>query len=619
MKTIQLQDISLAFGDRDLLTGVSCTLDTKTKAALAGINGSGKSTLLKIIFGLAEPDSGSVMCAKDLHSAYLPQTGVVLKNRTVFHELESSYYRFTNLLEKKSAIENQLADTASPEKTSEGLLHKLHDIEEILIQSDYYHREARIMHVAKGLGFSPDDMTRSCSEFSGGWQMRIALAKILLESPDLLLLDEPTNYLDLEARIWLRDFLLTYHGGYLLVSHDRHFLDAAAQVVYEIEQGSLKRFSGNYSAYENAKQEEVQKLIASYGQQQAEIARMEEFIERFRSKATKAKQVQSRIKQLEKIQKIKIPPQEKTLAFSFPSPPHSGKDHFYLNEVSKSYGDHNVIKNLDLYIGKGDRLAVTGRNGAGKTTLLRILSGNDTEFRGTVKTGTGVSIGYFAQETESLLHPEMSALEEIEHDAPFSSIPSLRNYLGSFLFRGDDVYKQVSILSGGEKSRLALLKILLHPANVLILDEPTNHLDLASKDMLASAVKAYEGTVIFVSHDADFIQKLANKILYLNEEGAELFEGDYDYFSWKLEQKQLQEQAEYDSLQSSEPIKPGQQSRDYLEQNRIRNRIKQLEKEELELLHTIETFENELKEYNRQLSLPENYTDGDKIRALTSR
>jgi ATP-binding cassette subfamily F protein 3 len=616
MKSIQLQDISLAYGDRDLLKKVSCVIDTQTKAALAGVNGSGKSTLLKLICSQIEPDSGEMTRSKQMRISYLPQSQVVLGHRSVYQQLESSYYRFTDLLKEMNHIETQLAGVEQQDNRTESLLHRLHEIQQQLTGSDYYHREQRIYFIAQGLGFTVEDLQRSCSEFSGGWQMRVALGNILLESPDILLLDEPTNYLDLDARLWLRDFLKSYPGGYLLVSHDRFFLDQTVNAVYEIELGSLTRFAGNYSHYEQVKRLREEQLIDQYQQQQREIEKIEEFINRFRAQATKARQVQSRVKQLEKIERIELPTHLKRIAFSFPAPPHSGKDHLTIEGLHKSYGSHVVIDDLNLQVRQGDKIAVSGRNGAGKSTLLRILAGVDHDYRGTVKFGTGVEIGYFAQETESLLNPELTVLQQIEQDAPTGELPSLRNYLGSFLFHGDDVYKQVSVLSGGEKSRLALLKILLHPANLLILDEPTNHLDLASKDMLAAAVAAYEGTVIFVSHDADFIKKLSTKVLYLEQQSATLFEGDYDYFTWKLAQKELEELEETEHEEQRTRAQHSSATIDYQEQNRLRNRIRKLEREEIAVLESIESDEKRLESVEMQLSFPENYSNIQKAREL---
>jgi ATP-binding cassette subfamily F protein 3 len=615
MKSIQLQDIGLAFADRDLLRRAGCVIDTSTRAALAGVNGSGKSTLLKIICGQLEPDSGEITRSRDMRISYLPQSKVVLDHRSVYEQLESSYYRFNDLLKQQYEIEQSLADVSEHDGRLQALLERLHDIQQEIANSDYYHRRQRIYYVAGGLGFSVDDLNRPCSEFSGGWQMRIALGNILLEAPDILLLDEPTNYLDLEARIWLMDFLASYHGGYLLVSHDRYFLDETVDTVYEITLGTVSRYAGNYSHYERVKTQREQQLLQLYEQQQREIEKSREFIDRFRSKATRARQVQSRIKQLEKIEEIELPVHLKRMHFKFPSPPYSGKDHFRISGLSKSYGRKLVLDDLDVYVKNGDKMAVTGKNGAGKSTLLRILAGYDSDFSGSIQVGTGVSIGYFAQETETFLNPQLTVLEQIEQDAPTGEIPALRDYLGSFLFHSDDVYKKVEVLSGGEKSRLALLKILLHPANVLILDEPTNHLDLASKDMLCDAVRSYEGTVIFVSHDVDFIKKLSTKILYLEEHKATLFEGDYDYFSWKLEQKQQEQESGSQQFEHSGESKAAV---DYQLQNKIRNRIRRLEREETDTLDLIESYEQKLTSLHRELEKPENYGNLENAAALQS-
>lgn len=615
MGTLQLQQISLAFGDRDILSQIDCTIDTQTKAALAGANGSGKTTLLNIITGLIEPDSGEIHTTKGLSVAYLPQNGIVYGDATLFEELDIAFHALHTLTDRKTDIEHTLSLSSDHTSRTDSLLQDLHEIEEQLINSGYYHRKAKIMQVAAGLGFDEEDLTRECSEFSGGWQMRIALGKILLEHPDLLLLDEPTNYLDLEARVWLKNYLKQYSGGYVLVSHDRYFLDETIDHVLELFQGSIHRYTGNYTKYEQTKVEELQMLKKRQAQQELEIAHLEEFIERFRSKATKAKQVQSRIKQLEKIVPIVLPESSKHIAFKFPEPPHSGKKIFDIEHLYKAYGEHTVLNDLSLLIEKGDRLSVTGKNGTGKTTLLKILSGADPEHTGFITAGTGVKIGYFAQDTEKTLDPKNTVLTEIEQHAPTSQLPRLRNLLGSFLFRGDDIHKSVSILSGGEKSRLALLKILLQPVNVLILDEPTNHLDLASKDMLLEALLSYTGTLIFVSHDVDFIKRLAGKILYLTEDSSELFVGDYEYFSWKLDEKQRIESLEEEASAPEEKKKKAEPI-DRNTRNKMKNRMQKLQRQEQELMEALETLEQELSSAHEEMSLPENYSSPLRCRDL---
>ncbi len=615
MGTLQLQNISLSFGERDLLSHISSTIDTNTKAALAGINGSGKSTLLKIITGSLEPDTGSIHSTKGMLVSYLPQSGIVLKVRSLYEELESAFDSYVGLLHRKSIIESELSESQEHSKKTDNLLEELNSIEEHLLYSNYYQREAKILLIAKGLGFTPEDTHRQCLEFSGGWQMRIALGKILLEQPDLLLLDEPTNYLDVEARVWLNHYLNQYHGGYLLVSHDRYFLDETTNEVLELSQGDLKRYPGTYSAYEKRKELELEQLKKSFEQQQMEINHIESFIDRFRYKASKAKQVQSRVKQLEKIIPIRLPFETKSLRFTFPEPPHSGNDIFKLEKLQKSYGSNHVIVDLNLHIQKGDRIAISGKNGMGKTTLLNILADKDSSFQGVKNIGAGISIGYFAQDTDAALNDELTIFKEVEVVAPSTRVPQLRSLLGSFLFHGDDIQKSISILSGGEKSRVSLLKILLQPVNVLILDEPTNHLDLASKDMLLRALDSYKGTLIFVSHDIDFIKQLATKILYLSEDGADLFEGDYEYFSWKLNQKQLVE-AEEKKKETPAEAQPKKQL-DRQERNRLKNRLRTLQKEETLVLEQIDAMETTLSKLHHQMSLPENYSNGIKAAQIT--
>ncbi len=614
MGTLQLQNISLSYGERDLLINISSTIDTNTKAALAGINGSGKSTLLKIITGSIEPDTGTIHSTKGMLVSYLPQSGIVLKARSLYEELESAFDSFVNLIKRKNHIESLLSESQEHSKQTDNLLEELNSLEEHLLYSNYYQREAKILQIAKGLGFNPEDTHRQCKEFSGGWQMRIALGKILLEQPDLLLLDEPTNYLDVEARVWLNHYLNQYHGGYLLVSHDRYFLDETTNEVLELFHGDLKRYPGTYSAYEKKKELELEQLKKAYEQQKIEIDHIESFIERFRYKASKAKQVQSRIKQLEKIVPIQLPFETKSLRFTFPAPPHSGNDIFRLENLNKSYGDHQVIVDLNLHVQKGDRIAISGKNGMGKTTLLNILAERDSQFTGSKNRGAGISMGYFAQDTDASLNDNLTIFEEVEATSPSARVHQLRSLLGSFLFHGDDINKSVSILSGGEKSRVSLLKILLQPVNVLILDEPTNHLDLASKDMLLRALEDYRGTLLFVSHDIDFIKHLATKILYLSEEGAELFEGDYEYFSWKLNQKQLLEEEE--KKQEITPEVHPKRQLDRQERNRLKNRLRTLQKDETRILEEIDVKEGILSDLHHQLSLPENYSNGLKAAKL---
>ncbi len=620
MGTLQVQSISLAYGDRDLLQSVSLTLSSGIRAALTGGNGSGKSTLLKIISGIIASDSGSISLSKGMRISYLPQSDIVHSQTTLYQEAEKGYNRFTLLLTRKLEVETRLMHITE-EDNHDSLLEELHTIQETLNKSTYYNRESTIEQILKGLGFSRKDFHRLCDEFSGGWQMRIALAKVLVEDPDVMLLDEPTNYLDIEARIWLRNYLNQFKGAVIIVSHDQDFLDSTVTEVYELFNGSLTRYSGNYSSYVVQRTMELEQLEKAYKNQQKEIERTEKFIERFRYKASKAKQVQSREKQLHKIEFIRIPQHLKKLSFRFPDPPHSGNDVVQISNLDKRYDSLTLFENFSLMVNKGDRLAVTGRNGAGKTTLLRILSGLDSHYSGTVSLGTGVKLGYFAQETDKTLTLSRTIFEEVESVAATSDIPRLRSLLGSFLFSDDEIDKKVSVLSGGERSRLALLKILLHPANLLILDEPTNHLDINAKQVLLEALKQYQGTVIFVSHDTYFIKHIANRILYLSEDSPELFEGDYEYFSWKLEQKEAIEQ-QVDNNAPTETLPKDYQKEDsvhnWKETNRAKNRFRNLLKESEEMLESISDKEHEITLVLQEMSLEKNYSDSDIITKLVA-
>ncbi|MFC2478313.1 MAG: ABC-F family ATP-binding cassette domain-containing protein, partial [Treponema socranskii subsp. buccale] len=405
-----------------------------------------------------------------------------------------------------------------------------------LEESGWHRRRAQMEGVLTGLGFLRTDFERRTEEFSGGWQMRIALAKSLMQNPDILLLDEPTNYLDIEARTWLERFLQSFKGGFLLVSHDRYFLDVSVTEVYELFGGELKRYPGNFTHYEAVRKTELKTLIASYEQQQKEIRHLEEFIRRFGAKATKASQAQERQKQLDKIQRIEIPESMKKIRFTFPPAPHAGKVVLRINGVTKSYdGEHNVLDKLDVTIENGDRLVVAGHNGAGKSTLLRIIAGEDTSFSGELVFGSGVRTGYFSQDSSEEISGSESIIDYIESVAPLEMIPKVRDMLGAFLFRGDDVFKSLDVLSGGEKNRIALLKLLLEPVNFLVLDEPTNHLDMHSKDVLMQALKDFGGTVVFVSHDRGFIEGLSTRVLALEAGRYRIFPGDYAYYLERIE------------------------------------------------------------------------------------
>ena len=642
--TVTVGKVSLAFGERDILKDVSLHLAAGSRACLAGANGSGKSTLMKVIAGELSPDSGDRAMQRGTRISYLPQSGIVHRGKRLRDEAETAFAHIHKLIEQAEKIAAMLQD-AKDDDSSKTLIEDHHRLQEQIENSGYYGRSAEISSVLAGFGFSPNDLDRDTGEFSGGWQMRIALAKTLLERPDILLLDEPTNYLDIEARAWLENWLAKFPGGCLLVSHDRYFLDVTVNEVYEIFQGNLKRYAGNYSAYEKTRQQELASLLKRYTEQQEEIAKTEALIRRFRYKATKAAFAQELIKRLEKMERIEIPENLKRININFPPPPHSPRVAFTIEGLGKSYGAKRVLQGLDLSIDSGERLVVAGPNGAGKTTLLRILAGHDNDFEGSVKFGSGISAGYFSQDAAEALNGSEQVIEYMEASAPTALIPKIRDMLGAFLFRGDDVYKSVSVLSGGEKSRLALLYMLLKPLNLLILDEPTNHLDLHSKDILLETLNKFKGTIIFVSHDRAFMEALSTKTLELSPgEGgaaarARVYYGNYAYYlektSWAPAARVIDNSSRKgaedakdakgrgDNNKTGGNNKAGGNNIEQMNAMEIRMLSKQrqaevrrLQRREEELLNAIEELEKEKFRLEAELSHPAVYSNGEKARAV---
>ena len=616
MAFVTLNGVSLAFGDRDILQDVNLNISQETRAAIAGANGSGKTTFMRIMAGQLQPDKGTMTMQKGTRISYLPQSGLTHSGLTLMEEAEKAFDYYQALLERKEQIGHLLEKCQESSKEAERLIEEDHDIQEHLLNSGYYDRKVVKEKVLLGLGFTRSDFEKHTEAFSGGWQMRIALAKILLENPDIMLLDEPTNYLDLEARVWLEDFINSYKGGVVVVSHDRSFLDSTVNEIYELFGGRMNRYKGNYSEYEARRSKELESLIERYKQQQEEIARVEFFIRRFRYQATKAKQVQSRVKYLESLPRIEIPESLKKMHFTFPKPPHSGNDVLILSDVSKAYGDNHVINHLDFFANRGEKIVFVGKNGAGKSTLMRIIAGVDKDFSGSVRYGTDVKIEYFSQDFETTLNDNKTVLEEIEDDAPTDLIPQVRNLLGAFLFRGDDIYKSVSVLSGGEKNRIALLKMLLHPANLLVLDEPTNHLDINSKDILLEALKKYDGTVLFVSHDKYFIENLADRVLELGDGKATSYVGDYAYY---LEKKAQQEAAASENASAAQAPPASQSKLAQLSREEAKQKkrdLKKLERELEQVMADLDALEQEVARLNDDMAKPENYSDGAKIKEL---
>ena len=535
---IQLSDLTKSFGDRTLIDHVTWQISDGDRVGLCGPNGAGKTTLLKMLAGLDEPDSGGIVKPADLTIGYLPQDGLTHAGRTVFEEASSAFQPLLDMKAEMHDIEHRLGDTAIPQDDHDAMLIRYSELQDRFRLADGYSMDLRIATVLRGLGFGPEDAARPAETFSGGWQMRIALAKLLLGRPNLLLLDEPTNHLDLEARNWLEEYLGAYPYAVILVSHDRYFLDAVVTRITDLNLRRLTDYVGNYSKYVAQRDAMLDRLRQAKKEQDEEVARVKLFIDRFRYQATKAAQVQSRIKLLDKVVPIEVPPERKRIHFTFPACRKSGRTVFELKQVRKAYGPLTVFKDLSLHIERGDRIALVGPNGSGKSTLMRMLSGEEAPDSGTRTVGHEVVIEYFAQDEAVRLDPALTVYETLASGSPHDMVPAIRNILGGFLFSGDDIYKKAAVLSGGERTRLAVARMLLRPSNTLLLDEPTNHLDLDSKDVLLDALEDYGGTLIFVSHDRYFVEKLATKIIEVGHGAAVVYPGTYSEFLWSKAQQE---------------------------------------------------------------------------------
>lgn len=626
MPFVQVSKVSLSFGDRDILKDVSIVLNNGTKAALTGANGAGKSTLMKVIAGLQAYDSGNVSFERDTVVAYLPQSGIVHKGNSLYDEAEKAFAKSKKLIEEMDQVGKALQEEKE-EAEQKRLSETFYNLQLKIDESGWHRRESLIKEILTGLGFAQHDFKRLTDEFSGGWQMRIALAKILLQGADILILDEPTNYLDLDARRWLENYLASFKGGFLLVSHDRYFLDSCVTETYELFNAKLTRYAGTYTKYEKQREQELEQILKAYAAQQEEIKKSEELIRRFRYKATKAAMVQERIKRLEKMERIEIPEQFRKIKFNFPQASHSGKIVMKLENISKSFGEKKVIENFDFILEKNERLVLVGKNGAGKSTLLRIMAGFDMDFEGKRELGSNVDIGYFSQDAAEALSTELSVIDLLESEAPLELIPNLRNMLAAFLFRGDDIYKSISVLSGGEKARLSLLRLLLKKHNLLILDEPTNHLDMHSQDALLEAIKNFGGTVIFVSHDQGFIQNLANHVLELSPATEENFlqastiknyPGNFEYYLYTTSEDKLY--CSNDKKMQKPEVKPNNKNStknpNYVEQKELRAKRQKLERQEKKLLEEIDTCEQKMADLQSKFSLPEIYSVAEKSKKL---
>ncbi len=530
---IQLQGAGKRFGHKLLFEDCDWLITPRERTGLVGGNGTGKSTLLKILNGMESLDYGSISFTKGMTLGYLPQDGLALSGRTVFAEAMLVFENLREMERELETLHHQLGELDPSSSEYSAVADRVHTIDSEFRNRDGYAIEAQVGSVLDGLGFRKEDWGRRTEEFSGGWQMRLALAKLLLEKPSLLLLDEPTNHLDLEARNWLESYLTNYPAAYVLISHDRYFLDVTVNRTVEVWNKHVYFYSGNYDKYLVQKAERRQQLEAAYKNQRERIEQLEAFINRFRAQATKAKQVQSRIKELEKIERIEIPPDEQTIHFKFPQPKPSGRIVAEFKDVSKSYGPKFVFGDANFTIERGERIALVGINGAGKSTMIKLLAGTEPLSTGSYTLGHNVVPDYFAQDQYKELNTDAKLLDDLADAAPKSTMTELRTLLGCFLFSDDDVFKRIGVLSGGERNRYALARMLLAPSNFILLDEPTNHLDMRAKEVLLESLRDYTGTVVFVSHDRYFIDNLATRIFEIQEGHVHVFPGNYEDYLWR--------------------------------------------------------------------------------------
>jgi ATP-binding cassette, subfamily F, member 3 len=597
---IQLSSAGKHFGSKTLFQGLNWVVGNGERVGLVGGNGTGKSTLLKMLAGLEGPDDGDISFVKGTTTGYLPQDGLTLSGRSVTEECLSVFSHLLDIEKEMETLTHKMGELDPDGPEYQKVADRYHKIETKFQHQDGYRLEAQVGEVLNGLGFSRADQDRRTEEFSGGWQMRIALAKLLLTKPNMLLLDEPTNHLDLEARNWLEQYLHDYPYSFVVVSHDRYFLDVTVDRILEIWNKKAFFYTGNYDRYLTQKNERRAQLEAAYRNQRERIEQVEAFINRFRYQASKARQVQSRIKELEKIERIELPDEEKIIHFSFPQPRSSGKIVAECKGVAKNYGQLKVFAGVDFTISRGDRIALVGVNGAGKSTLIKLLSGVEKPTSGELRLGHNVEADYFAQDQYKALDPNATLIDDIASVAPVGSSgqTQLRNLLGCFLFSDDEVFKKIGVLSGGERNRYALARMLLRPANFLLLDEPTNHLDMQAKDVLLEALQKFTGTVLFVSHDRYFIDKLANRVFEIESGHFEDFPGNYEDYLWQKERRAsgvyTSGNGQQPTAPAAAPTKPAKKVNPAL--------VRKMEQQREELEARIAACENEITAYELELA-----------------